>query len=70
MMTANRYAGGQPPAATGARLWRTARRTARALRAIQREQVLMWELSWQAGRVPAGPAHDSGARAYRRPVRP
>ena len=37
-------AGGLPPAATGARLRRTARRAARTLRAINHEQVLMWEL--------------------------
>ena len=50
-MTANRYAGGQPPAATSARMWRSARRAARALRAIHHEQVLMWELFCQSSRV-------------------
>jgi len=70
-MKTNRYAGGRPPAATDAGLWRTARRAARALRAIHHEQVLMWELLWQAGRVPADRSgHDSRARAYQRPVRP
>ena len=70
-MTVNRYAGGQPPAATGAGLWRTACRTARALRAIHHEQVLMWELFWQVGRGPADrTGQDSCAPAYRRPVRP
>jgi hypothetical protein len=37
---------------------RTARRAARALRAIQHEQILMWEVWWSANRVPvdrAGP---------------
>ena len=34
-------------------LWRAARRAAVALRAINDEQVLMWELFLQAGRVPA-----------------
>jgi hypothetical protein len=81
-MTVNRYAADQPPAATGAGLWRTACRTARALRAIHHEQVLMWELFYQVGRrLPApddagaraghtDPARDSCAPAYRRPVRP
>jgi hypothetical protein len=69
-MTASRYAGGQPPAATGTGLWRTVCRTARALRAIHREQVLMWELFRQVGRVPANPAQDGHARACRQPVRP
>ena len=43
---------------TGAALWRATRRAARALRAVHDEQVLMWELLWQASRVPgdqAGP---------------
>lgn len=43
-MTANRYAGSQPPEAASAGWWRTARRAAQALRAIHHEQVLMWEL--------------------------
>ncbi len=37
---------------------RTARRAARALRAIQHEQILMWEVWWSTNRVPvdrAGP---------------
>ena len=52
-MTAN-----QPIRRQAASVWRTARRAARALRAIQDEQVLMWELFWQSSRVPvdrAGP---------------
>jgi hypothetical protein len=36
------------------RVSRYIRRGARALRAIHDEQVLMWEVSWQAGRVPVG----------------
>jgi hypothetical protein len=41
-----------------AAVWRTVRRAALTLRAVHDEQVLMWELSWQASRVPperAGP---------------
>ena len=69
-MTANRYADGQPPAATGAGLWRAACRTAWALRAAHHEQVLMWELFRQVGRVPGDSAQDGCARACRQPVRP
>ena len=42
----------------GATLWRAPCRAAAALRAIQDDQVLMWELVWQSSRVPvdrAGP---------------
>jgi hypothetical protein len=43
-MTANRYAGSQPPAVARPGWWRTVRRATQALRAIHHEQVLMWEL--------------------------
>ena len=49
---------GQPIRRQAASVWRTARRVAGVLRAIHDEQVLMWELSWSANRVPvdrAGP---------------
>jgi hypothetical protein len=46
----------QPPGTAGAALWRAGRRAARALRAVHEEQVLMWDLLWQASRVPAGHA--------------
>jgi hypothetical protein len=42
----------------GVTLWRAARRAATVLRAVQDEQVLMWELVWQSSRMPvdrAGP---------------
>jgi len=35
------------------KLWRDTLRAARALRAINGEQVRMWELLWQASRLPA-----------------
>ena len=41
-----------------AALWRTARRAAAAVRALDDEQMLMWELICQSSRVPvdrAGP---------------
>ncbi len=45
---------GQPTRRRAAAAWRTVRRTAAALRAINDEQVLMWELFWQSSRVPTG----------------
>ena len=48
----------QPISRQATSAWRTARRTAGALRAIHDEQVLMRELFWSANRVPvdrAGP---------------
>ena len=42
----------QPIRRQAASAWRTARRAAGALRAINDEQVLMWELFWSANRVP------------------
>ena len=41
----------QPSWRHAAAVWRTARRAAAALRAIQDEQVLAWELVWQSNRV-------------------
>ena len=43
----------QPARRRAAAVWRTVRCGAVALRAIHDEQVLMWELFWQASRVPA-----------------
>jgi len=48
----------QPIVAQAASVWRTARRAARALRAVHDEQVLVWELFSSANRVSvdrAGP---------------
>jgi hypothetical protein len=46
----------QPTRRHAAAVWRAVRRAAAARRAIHDEQVLMWELSWQSSRVPAGRA--------------
>lgn len=43
--------------------WQAARRAAAALRAIHHEQVLMWELSWQSGRIPVDRSGGSGVDA-------
>jgi hypothetical protein len=48
----------QPTRRRVAAVWRTARRAVAALRVIQDEQVLMWELVWQSSRATvdrAGP---------------
>jgi hypothetical protein len=47
MMTANQDLHRQPTA------WRAVRRAAAAVRHIHREQALMWDLWWQAGRASA-----------------
>lgn len=57
-MTGSQHTSCVPAATIGAALWRVARRAAVALRHVHREQILMWELWWQANRatVPsAGP---------------
>lgn len=51
-MTDNQHTGRLLPATARAALWRGTRCTVRVLRAIHDEQVHMWELFWQAGRVP------------------
>ena len=51
LMTAN-----QSTRRHAAARWRIARRIAAVLRAIHDEQILMWELSWQSSRAPAGRA--------------
>jgi hypothetical protein len=52
------------PAVTGAARWRATRRAVRALRIVNDQQVLMWELFWQAGRIPAGQAGRAGPLAW------
>ncbi len=43
----------EPTRRHAATVWQTVRHVLAALRVIHDEQVLMWELSWQASRVPA-----------------
>jgi hypothetical protein len=53
LMTINQHRLGHAMPAIGVAVWRAVRAAARALRAGHEEQVLMWDLFWQAGRVPA-----------------
>jgi hypothetical protein len=55
-MPASQRVSSHSTAIAGAALWRAARCAARALRTVHDEQVLMWELLWQASRVPADQA--------------
>ncbi len=48
-MTARQHTLRRGAVTTGVALWRATR----VLRAVHDEQVLMWDLFWQAGRVPA-----------------
>jgi hypothetical protein len=52
------------PAVTGAARWRATRRAVRALRIVNDQQVLMWELFWQAGRIPVERTGRAGPLAW------